>query len=173
MPLGPFVLGREAQEASRPDTVTVHPWSKTMSSTATAQDTTLPAMAPVRGGLTPYLQVSSATAASEFYQRAFGAKEVARHPVDEKGRTMHVHLYVNGSSLMLSDPYPEHGYALEKPQAFNLTLHVDDIDAWWKRAIDAGATAVMPPQDMFWGDRYGQLRDPFNVLWSMNQPKKP
>jgi PhnB protein len=127
-------------------------------------------LAEVRGGLTAYLQVDGAAKASEFYQRAFGATEVARHPLDEKGRTMHVHLYVNGSSLMLGDAYPEYGHPLQTPQAFNLTLQVDDIDAWWSRAIAAGATVVMPVQEMFWGARYGTLRDPFGVLWSMNQP---
>jgi uncharacterized glyoxalase superfamily protein PhnB len=125
--------------------------------------------AEVRGGLVAYLQVDGATKASDFYQRAFGATEAARHPADEQGRTMHVHLYVNGSSLMLSDPYPEYGHALQAPQAFNLTLQVDDIDAWWSRAVAAGAEIVMPVQEMFWGARYGQLRDPFGVLWSMNQ----
>lgn len=124
----------------------------------------------VRGGLVAYLQVKGATQASEFYQRAFGATEVARHPVDEQGRTMHVHLYVNGSSLMLGDAYPEYGHAHRDPQAFNLTLQVDDIDAWWARAVAAGAEVVMPVQEMFWGARYGQLRDPFGVSWSMNQP---
>ena len=124
----------------------------------------------VRGGVVAYLQVNGASEASSFYQRAFGATEVGRQPVDEKGRTMHVHLYVNGSSLMLSDPYPEHGYALKSPQAFDLMLHVDDIDAWWARAVAAGAEVVMPVQEMFWGARYGQLRDPFGVSWSLNQP---
>ena len=124
----------------------------------------------VRGGLVAYLQVTGATQASEFYQRAFGATEVARHPVDDKGRTMHIHLYVNGSSLMLGDAYPEYGHPLQAPQAFNLTLQVDDIDKWWERAVAAGAAVVMPVQEMFWGARYGQLRDPFGVLWSMNQP---
>ena len=127
-------------------------------------------LAEVRGGLTAYLQVDGAAKASEFYQRAFGATEAARHPVDDKGRTMHVHLYVNGSSLMLGDPYPEYGHPLQTPQAFNLTLQVDDIDAWWSRAVAAGAEVVMPVQEMFWGARYGTLRDPFGVLWSMNQP---
>jgi PhnB protein len=125
--------------------------------------------AEVRGGLTAYLQVDGAAKASDFYQRAFGATEAVRHPLDEKGRTMHVHLYVNGSSLMLGDAYPEYGHPLQAPQAFNLTLQVDDIDAWWSRAVAAGATVVMPVQEMFWGARYGQLRDPFGVLWSMNQ----
>jgi uncharacterized glyoxalase superfamily protein PhnB len=83
---------------------------------------------------------------------------------------MHIHLYVNGSSLMLSDAYPEYGHAHQDPQAFNLTLQVDDIDAWWQRAVAAGAQVVMPVQEMFWGARYGQLKDPFGVLWSMNQP---
>jgi uncharacterized glyoxalase superfamily protein PhnB len=124
----------------------------------------------VRGGLVAYLQVKGATQASEFYQRAFAATEVARHPVDEQGRTMHVHLYVNGSSLMLGDAYPEYGHAHQDPQAFNLTLQVDDIDKWWERAVQAGAQVVMPIQEMFWGARYGQLRDPFGVSWSLNQP---
>ena len=130
-----------------------------------------PPMPEVLGGLVAYLQVDGASKASEFYAKAFDASEVFRHPVDDKGRTMHIHLYVNGSSLMLSDSFPEYGHALEKPQAFNLTLQVKDIDSWWKRAVDAGATIVLPLQDMFWGARYGQLRDPFGVLWSMNEPK--
>jgi len=124
----------------------------------------------VRGGLVAYVLVDGASKASEFYQRAFAATEIARQPVDEKGRTMHVHLYVNGSSLMLCDPYPEYGHALEKPQAFDLMLQVDDIDAWFSRAVAAGAEVVTPVQEMFWGARYGQLRDPFGVRWSMNQP---
>lgn len=136
-----------------------------------ATDPQYPAMPEVLGGLVTYLQVDGAVKAAEFYARAFGAREVFRHPVDDKGRTMHIHLYVNGSSLMLSDSYPEYGHPVEKPQAFNLTLQVKDIDSWWKRAVDAGVTVVMPVQEMFWGARYGQLRDPFGVLWSMNEQK--
>ena len=124
----------------------------------------------VRGGVVAYLQVDGASKAAEFYQRAWGATEVARQPVDDQGRTMHIHLYVNGGSLMLSDAYPEHGYALERPQAFDLMLQVDDIDAWWARALAAGAEPILPVQEMFWGARYGQLRDPFGVRWSFNQP---
>jgi PhnB protein len=93
-------------------------------------------------------------------------------PPDEKGRTLHAHLYINGSSLMLSDAYPEHGHPLKPPASFNLTLTVGDTDQWFDRAIAAGCTVVMPPQDMFWGDRYGQLRDPFGVLWAINGPVK-
>lgn len=137
---------------------------------ATQNDTVYP-NPEVLGGLVTYLQVEGAGKAADFYIKAFGAKEAFRYPVDDKGRTMHVHLYVNGSSLMLSDFYAEYGQAFEKPQAFTLTLQVKGIDTWWQRAIDAGATAVIPVQDMFWGARYGQLRDPFGVLWAMNEPK--
>jgi PhnB protein len=140
---------------------------------AASQDTIPSSPTPmpeVRGGVTPYLQVSNASAASEFYQRAFGGTEVFRHPVDEKGRTMHIHLYVNDGSLMLSDPFPEYGCPSETPQGFTLTLQVKDIDAWWKRAVEAGAEVQMPIELMFWGARYGQLRDPFGVLWALNQP---
>ncbi len=124
----------------------------------------------VKGGVVAYLQVDGAVKAAEFYRRAFGAHIETLHPPDEQGRTMHVHLYINGSSVMLGDPYPDYGHPLQAPQAFNLMLPVDDIHRWWKRALDAGATEVMPVQQMFWGDLYGQLRDPFGVMWSMSQP---
>ncbi|RCS25687.1 VOC family protein [Phyllobacterium salinisoli] len=126
----------------------------------------------VLGGLVPYLQVDGALKAAQFYKRAFGAEEAFVVPPDEQGRTMHVHLYINGSSLMLCDPYPDHGHPLEKPQGFTMQLVVDDIDAWWNRAVEAGAEVVMPIEVMFWGDRYGQLRDPFGILWAMNAPVK-
>jgi uncharacterized glyoxalase superfamily protein PhnB len=130
------------------------------------------APAPVKGGLVPYLTVAGATKAADFYVRAFGAEIATAMPADDQGRTMHVHLHVNGASLMLSDAFPEHGHSLQPPQAFTLMLMVDDIDARYARAVEAGATAEMPLADMFWGDRYGQLRDPFGVLWAMNQPKR-
>lgn len=139
-----------------------------MAKTNETQPGTLPT---VKGGVTPYLTVDGAMKAADFYERAFGAELAAAHPADDQGRTMHVHLYINGSSVMLSDAYPEHGHPLQPPQAFNLTLQVDDIDAWWQRAVAAGATAVLPVSEMFWGDRYGQLRDPFGILWAMNEPK--
>ena len=123
-----------------------------------------------KGGLNPYLQLSNATEAAAFYEKAFGAQTVFAYPQDEKGRTMHVHLHVNGSSLMLSDAFPEHGHPHQDPQGYNLTLQVDDADAWAKRALAAGCTEILPVQDMFWGDRYGQMRDPYGVLWAVNQP---
>jgi hypothetical protein len=84
---------------------------------------------PVLGGVAPYLFVSNAAAAAEFYAKAFGAKEVARAPADPQGRLIHVHLVINGGSVMLSDPFPEHGSPLKEPQAFMLHLQVDAIDA--------------------------------------------
>lgn len=121
----------------------------------------------VKGGIVPYLSVSDASKAAEFYVKAFGAKEAFRYPPDDKGRYLHIHLYINGGSLMLADPFPDHGHPHQPAQGYTLHLRVDDVDAWWKRAVDAGAEVVLPLQRMFWGDRYGQLRDPFGVLWSM------
>lgn len=132
-----------------------------------------PAAQPeTRGGVVAYISVDGAVKASEFYKKAFGAEEVARQPVDDKGRTMHIHLDINGGPLMLSDPYPEYGYPWEKPQGFTLTLRVDDIDFWWKRGVEAGMEVVTPVEVMFWGDRYGQYRDPFGFLWALVAPVK-
>jgi PhnB protein len=133
---------------------------------------TQPAAAPVKGGVVPYLSVDGVLKALEFYKRAFGAELAAMHPPDEKGRTMHAHVYINGSSVMLSDFYPEHGHPKVEPQGFTIVILTQNIDADYQRAVDAGAKAIMPPADMFWGDRYGQLKDPFGVTWAMNQVKR-
>jgi PhnB protein len=126
--------------------------------------------AEVLGGVVPYLSVDGAAKAADFYTKAFGAKEVSRFPLDEKGRTMHIHLHINGGSLMLSDFFAEYGYPPVPHQGFTVTLPVRDIQFWWDRAVAAGATVKMPLSDMFWGDRYGQLVDPFGVMWAMNEP---
>jgi PhnB protein len=128
--------------------------------------------APVKGGAVAYLTVDGAMKAGEFYKQAFGAEIATSYPPDEKGRTMHVHLYINGGSVMLSDAYPEHGHPWKEPAGFGIMLPVPDVDAWYDRAIAAGCTAGMPPQDMFWGDRYGQVKDPFGIIWSFNGPVK-
>ena len=147
-----------------------------MTATATVTETCQPtADCPrpeVRGGVVPYLNLDGAARAADFYVAAFGAIEAGRMPPDPQGRSMHIHLYVNGGSLMLSDPFPEHGCPAVPQQGYSLVLRVDDADALFARAVAAGATPVMPVQDMFWGDRYGQLRDPFGVLWALNQPKR-
>lgn len=126
--------------------------------------------AKILSGVVPYLSVQGASDAAAFYVKAFGAVEAFRYPVDDKGRTMHIHLHINGGSVMLADFYPEHGHAFEAPQAFSMHMTVADVDAAWKRATDAGAEIVLPLQEMFWGDRYGQLRDPFGVIWSLAAP---
>jgi PhnB protein len=126
----------------------------------------------VKGGVVPYLMLDGAIRASEFYKKALGAEVAAIHPPDDKGRTMHAHVYINGGSVMFGDPFPEHGHALQTPAAFNITLPVQDVDAWYTRAIDAGCAATMPPSNMFWGDRYGQVKDPFGVVWAFVGPVK-
>lgn len=134
-----------------------------------------PPMPPPKGGLTPYIEVEGALKAAAFYETAFGAELVYAVPPDEQGRTMHAHLYVNGSSLMLNDAYPEHGHSHQPAAGYTLQLHLsaDEIDGWWKRARDAGCTEEVPLQVMFWGDRWGSLRDPFGVSWAMDAPVKP
>lgn len=128
------------------------------------------------GGLTPHIQIGDqkAAAAIEWYAQAFGATEVHRLPADDGRRLMHAHLIVNGASLMLHDEFPEHVAPGEADTAGGggLTLHlqVDDADAWFDRAVEAGARAAMPPVDVFWGDRYGQIVDPFGYRWSIGAP---
>jgi uncharacterized glyoxalase superfamily protein PhnB len=126
----------------------------------------------VKGGIVAYLSLDGAIKAGEFYRKAFDARQVFVQPPDEKGRTMHVHLHLNGASLMISDPFPEHGHPYVPAAGFSLMLPVKDVDAWWQRAVDAGCTGNTAPQDMFWGDRYGQCKDPFGVIWGFVGPKK-
>ena len=124
-----------------------------------------------KGGVIAYLAIDGAMKAAQFYEKAFGAELVAAHPVDDQGRTMHIHLYVNGSSVMLGDFYPEHGHTKETPASFTIQLMVDDIHAWFDRAVAAGCDAMVPPQEMFWGDTWGQVKDPFGFIWAFNQPR--
>jgi PhnB protein len=126
-------------------------------------------------GLAPHLTIRGGNAAEaiEFYSRAFGAREIGRHMAEDGKRIMHAHLTVNGASLMLNDDFPEHGGAETAPPA-GVTLHlqVDDADTWWDRAIEAGAIVRFPIDDQFWGDRYGQVDDPFGFTWSIGSPSK-
>lgn len=130
------------------------------------------------GGLTPHIQIGDKRAAEaiEFYIQAFGATEMRRQVAEDGVRLMHAHLIINGASLMLHDEFPEYVDPDEADVAggSGLTLHlqVDDADAWFDRAVTAGARAAMPPADMFWGDRYGQVVDPFGYRWSIGHPIK-
>lgn len=127
-------------------------------------------------GVTPHLTVLGGAAADavDFYKRAFGAKELARLPADDGKRILHGHLRINDGSIMLADDFPEYcgGAESGKPASVTLHLQVDDADAWFDRAVEAGATPTMPLADMFWGDRYGQVKDPFGHTWSIASPVK-
>ena len=119
--------------------------------------------------VTPHLVCRGAAAAIDFYVRAFGAIERFRLPAPD-GRLMHACVQIGDSLLFLVDEMPEHG-ALG-PQALKgspVTIHllVQDADAVFGRAVQAGATVGMPLADQFWGDRYGQVVDPFGHRWSI------
>lgn len=123
---------------------------------------------PPLDGVVAYIHLEGAAEASALYQRAFGAREALRLPYkDNDGRLMHCHLEINGGHLMISDFFPEHDFDPVRPQGYTLHLQVPDVDAAWARAVDAGLEVVMPIQLMFWGDRYGQLKDRFGVTWSV------
>jgi PhnB protein len=127
-----------------------------------------------RGGVTPHITIRDRRAAEaiDWYKRAFGAEEQMRH-VTEDGRLMHAHLRMNGGSLMLHDDFPEHmGGPARPPASFVLHLEVPDADAAWKQALDAGAEVRFALADQFWGDRYGQVTDPFGFIWSIGAPVK-
>jgi PhnB protein len=126
-----------------------------------------------KSGLTPYLSVDGARKAIDFYVQAFGAVERERLPTETGDRLMHAQIDVNGSPLFLSDFFPDHGYPAVAPQAFNLHLHVDDAQMWWDRAVGAGCTITSPLKTEFWGDIYGQLKDPFGVTWAIGQSVTP
>ena len=126
-------------------------------------------MAAATPSLTPHIVCDGAAEAIGFYERAFGAKELMRIDTPE-GRIMHAAISINGATLMLVDEMKEMG-ALG-PTALGgtpVTLHlnVTDADAAIARAQQAGAIVVMPAADMFWGDRYGQVRDPWGHMWSI------
>jgi PhnB protein len=85
---------------------------------------------------------------------------------------MHARIRVNGGAILMSDDFPEFRGGGDTPAPAGVTIHleVDDADKWWKRAVDSGAAIVMPLADQFWGDRYGQLVDPFGHKWSIAAP---
>jgi PhnB protein len=119
--------------------------------------------------ITPYMTVRDAARAIEFYKQAFGAVEkgVMKGP---DGKVMHAELRIGDSLFMLADEFPQFGSL--SPQAIGgsamgLHIYVEDVDAAFDRAVKAGGTVEMPVSDMFWGDRYGKLVDPFGHKWSI------
>ena len=128
--------------------------------------------------LAPHLTVDGAAQAIEFYKKAFGAVEKGRMPMPDGKKLMHAELRMGNVVVFLVDDFPEyHGGKAQSPTALGgtpVTLHryVENCDAAIKRAVDAGAKVLMPVQDMFWGDRYGTLTDPFGHSWAIATHKK-
>jgi PhnB protein len=129
-------------------------------------------------GIVPHLVVNDAAAAIEYYKKAFGAEEVMRMPADDGKRLMHAQLTIGPSTVYLCDDFPEYcGGKSRSPRSLGgtpITIHqsVTDCDAAIDRAAAAGGTVTMPAADMFWGDRYGQVTDPFGHVWSFSTPLK-
>jgi PhnB protein len=122
--------------------------------------------------LTPHITVRNAKEAIEFYKKAFGAQELGRHLMPD-GRIMHAALKIGGGHLMLNDEFPEmKGCGAPSPGGdlpFVINLYVENADQTYDRAVKAGAKSKMPVSDMFWGDRYGQIIDPFGYHWAIAQ----
>lgn len=118
--------------------------------------------------LIPALVFKDAKKAIEFYKKAFGAKETELI-AGKDGRVMHAELEVGGSRFMLGEEMAEHQSAetLGAPNCFSLNLYVADADATFKTAVAAGAKPGQAPQEMFWGDRYGRIVDPFGYTWGL------
>ena len=133
---------------------------------------TQPKVKPIPDGMrtvTPHLVCAGAAEAIEFYRKAFGAEEVMRLPGPD-GKLMHAQIRIGDSAILLVDEMPEWGAVgpkMLKGSPVTIHLFVEDADAFFKTATDAGATVKMPLADMFWGDRYGVLEDPFGHLWSV------
>jgi PhnB protein len=126
----------------------------------------------------PHLISTDANKAIEFYKAAFGATEVSRMPEQNGKRLMHAEMKIGEQRFFLCDDFPEYcGGKSRTAEALGgspvvLHMYVPDCDAAIKRAADAGAHVTMGATDMFWGDRYGQVKDPFGFTWSFAHPLK-
>ncbi len=133
---------------------------------------TMPAVKPIPNDMhtvTPHLVCAGAADAIEFYKKAFNAVEGGRLP-GPQGKLMHAMIRIEGSAVMLVDEMPECGALGPKSlkgSPVTIHLYVEDVDAVVARAVAAGAKVTMPVADMFWGDRYGRLEDPFGHHWSV------
>ena len=119
--------------------------------------------------ITPYLEVDDAQAAIDFYGRAFGARERTRMQGPD-GKIAHAELEIGDSVVMLSDPFPQ--FVTRNPKELGGTsvgifMYVENVDELFQRAVDAGATPAMEPEDQFWGDRYASVTDPFGHVWQI------
>jgi PhnB protein len=125
--------------------------------------------------VTPSLTIRGAADAIEYYKKALGAKELMRMP-GPGGKVMHAELQIGDSIIFISDEFPEYGTS-RSPQTLGgatgtLNIYVEDVDTAFNRAVSAGGKVNMPVADMFWGDRYGKLIDPFGHSWSIGTHKE-
>ncbi|MBC7833631.1 MAG: VOC family protein [Phycisphaerales bacterium] len=132
----------------------------------------MPAKAIPEGftSITPHLIIKGAAKALDFYKKAFGAEEVMRLACDQTGALMHAEIRIGNAVVMLADEFPSMGAISPSTlggSGVTIHLYVQDVDAAFKKAVAAGATGVMPPMDMFWGDRYSKVTDPFGHTWSI------
>lgn len=132
---------------------------------------------PVPSGfhtITPYLVISGASRAIEFYKKAFNAKEISRNALPD-GKILNAQIRIGDSIVMLSEEFP--GSDAKSPTSLGtstVTLHIysKDAEKLWQQAISAGAKITMPMENQFWGERYGQIADPFGHLWSISKQVK-
>jgi PhnB protein len=130
--------------------------------------------------VTPYLTIKGAAAALEFYKKAFGAKENMRMPAEDGKRLLHADITINGGRVLVSDWFEEYQMEgkVDPPSPRQLApvavaLHYTkpaDIDAAYRKAVDAGCRSIQQPQDMFWNARFAMLSDPYGHRWMMNAP---
>ena len=125
--------------------------------------------------ITPHISIKNASAAIEFYKKAFGAQEHCRMLGPDGKAIMHAVIQIGDSVLMLNDEFPNMGCLSPttlKGSPVAIHLYVDNVDVVFNRAVKAGAKTTLPVQDMFWGDRYGKLEDPFGHQWSIATHKE-
>jgi PhnB protein len=119
--------------------------------------------------ITPALSLDDAAGAIDFYKRAFGAEEVVRMPAPN-GKIAHAEIKIGDSLVMLSDMFEQSQGKTPKDAGgttVSLWMYVEDCDQIYRQALDAGATSTQEPEDMFWGDRWGRVTDPYGHDWSI------
>jgi uncharacterized glyoxalase superfamily protein PhnB len=121
-------------------------------------------------GAIPYISAKDGPAQLDFYRKAFGAEVVSEMKADDGKRIMHASLAINGGHVMLSDAFPEYGHPWVEPANIVIHLQVDEPQRWYDRALAAGCDVAMPMEVQFWGDRYGHVKDPYGVTWSIGGP---
>ncbi len=120
--------------------------------------------------ITPYITVKGAGEAIAFYEKAFGAEEILRIPGPDGQSVMHAEIKIGDSFLFIAEEFPNAGNRSPKSLGgvtASIHLYVVDVDAAFKRATEAGCEEIMPVTDMFWGDRFGKVRDPYGQEWSI------